>query len=139
MPVNKVEILGLADLRRDLRSANKTAPKALQRTNKKIADRVVDKARGRYRTRYTSRSGKGEGSIRALASATTARVAIGRPSLAYVAAQNFGSMGRYPQFMPRRSPDLFLYATIEAEMPGIRDDYLDVLMDTLREAFPGAR
>lgn len=139
MPVNKVQVVGLAEFRRDLKAVNRKAPKAIQQTNKRVANRVVDKARVRYSRRYTSRSGKGKGSIRALASASRAQVAIGRPGLPYVTGQNFGSTGRYPQFMPRHNPDLFLYSTIEAESSFIRDSYLDDLMDTFAEAFPGAR
>lgn len=137
MPVNKVEVHGLADFRRDLRAANKKAPKAFQQTNKKVANNVADKVRSKYSARYL-KTGRGAKTIRALASATKAQVALGSVGAPYVVGQNFGST-RYRQFPPKATPDHFLYATIEEEMPGIHDDYLDILMDTLDEAFPGAR
>lgn len=138
MPVNKVQVVGLAEFRRDLKAVNSKAPKAFQQTNKKVASGVADKARGKYSGRYQSRTGRGARTIRALASTSRAQVAIGSGSVPYVVGQNFGS-NFYRQFRPKASPDHFLYATIEQEMSGIRDDYLDVLMDTFDEAFPGAR
>lgn len=132
----RITVQGLSELRRGLRAANANAPRLVQVANKKVAQTVAEKAEQRYARRYRSRSGRGATSIRALASQSRAQVALGGARAPYLPGQNFGSFGRYPQFVPKATPDRFLYRTIADERQRIEREYLDVVADVLREAFP---
>jgi hypothetical protein len=135
MPIGKVEIVGLAELRSALKAADSKAPKALQKANKAVAKRVADKVQQKYSRRYRSVSGKGQRSIRALATATKAQVALGSTGVPYLVGQNFGSR-RFRQFMTPATPDYFLFRTWEEERDHTMDTFVDMLDEVLSEAFP---
>lgn len=91
MPVNRVLVDGLADLRRELRAASAEAPKALQVANKQVATRVADRARSAYGGEHQAKSGRGAASIRARATQTGASVVFGGPRAPYLPGQEFGA------------------------------------------------
>ena len=151
-PIQKVEIEGLKDFGRELRRTGKELPKELRRENRAIVKPIAKDGQQRYeqtprspnrpasgpRT-LQSRSGRSQKSIKALASVSAAKVAIGGPSLPHVVGQNFGSFGgpRKAQFPERADGDWFLYAAISKAMPTLRKKYLEAIDRVSQKAFPG--
>mgnify|MGYP007125663694 CR=1 FL=1 len=126
----------LATFRAQLRAIGPEWPRRLRVVNKKAADRVAAAMRGAYSQKYTRRSGRGERSIRALATQGRAQVAFGSASTPYMLGQNFGSAGRYPQFPFRTDPDHFAFRTIRSQTDNVVREYGNDLDDLFREAFP---
>lgn len=126
---------GLRDLARDLKRVDPVLAKKLQQANKTAASHVADEGTRRYSAQYERRSGRGAGSIRALATAQRAQVAFGSDRAPYVAGQEFGS-NEFRQFYPwtgkapggKGSMGRFIYPAIRSEaddLPGIYADLLD--------------
>lgn len=145
MATDALRVDGLAEFRRELKAAGAEMPRALQKVNKAQATKVVYGARRLYessgyrpRTKRTQRRG-----LRALASQTRAQVALGAATVPWAAGQEFGSRGRFPQFMRgvsrggRGARGNFFYPAIRAARPRLEDEYLDALDALSRRAFPG--
>lgn len=134
-----IRVHDLRGFARELRAASRAAPKVVQRENKRFAERVATTTRAEYSRQHPSMSGRGAGSIRPLATATRAQVAIGSGRAPYVLGQEFGSI-RYRQFPAWRGSGpgagYFLYPTVREELPELREDYLDAVGDALERAFP---
>lgn len=137
-----VRVEGLRELRRDLRRAGAEFPRELSRTNKRVVERiVVPEAQRRGRQTRTNLAGnptrlgsRGVASIRALASATRAEVAMGGARIPYASGHEFGS-GRYRQFPPKRREGYILLPAVEATHDEILDAYRAMLDELARRAF----
>lgn len=140
-PLQKVEIEGLADFRRELKALSKELPKELQKLNKAAVEPIARDAQRRYGEIYTDRSGKSRRSIRALASQTRAQVALGRSSLLHLPGQEFGSFGgpHKEQFVrpPTDGSGRFFYPAIREGLTRLLDEYVRALDKLGRRAFPG--
>lgn len=132
MPVTpEVRIEGLRELNNALRilGGNELA-KELHGIHKEIAGDVVARAQRLYRGAYEQRTGKTAGRIRALATRTSASVAIGGRRAPHMLGQEFGSH-QFHQFRTWRGSGAdagyFLYPAIRAEAPEIPERYGDVI------------
>ena len=138
-----IRIEGLNEFRRGLTRANRDVGKKIGQANKRLGERVVQGARVRYAQNYTVRSGRTQRSLRASASQSRVQVKLGGPKAPWALGQEFGS-DRYRQFSPwagkapggKGGHGKFLYPEIREQMDGIRTDYLDILDEATREAFP---
>lgn len=81
----EVKVVGAAELRRNLRRADKGLPKGMTAIHRTVAEPVAEDARPRARRR----SGRLAGSIRARATSAMARVEAGR-GLEYAGVQHWG-------------------------------------------------
>ena len=95
-----LQVTGLREFRRDLKSLGSAYAKGLTKSLKAEAQPIVQDARQRYRKLHPRRKG-GKGSQRAIVSAVRATSVAVRMNLArypYLAGQEFGTNGRWPQF-----------------------------------------
>ncbi len=95
-----VEIRGLDDFRRALRSAGPAAARRLQVANKEVAQKVADQSSDAARARGGS-AAKGAKSITARARGQSAAVAIGGARAPWMLGAEFGAK-QYEQFPPWR-------------------------------------
>lgn len=138
-----IRVEGLDDFRRALRKVDGALGKKIGQINKAAGQKVVAAARSAYGQHYRARRGRVPASIRASAAQSAAKITIGRATVPYALGQEFGS-NRHPQFAPwtgpapggRGSRGRFFYPAIREESPKLVDDYLKVLDDVAREAFP---
>ena len=133
----------LATVRKMLRAVDASLPKELQKTNKAIANVLAEDIRDEYQRQYPRDSGRGARSIRGLATATSAKIAMGGKKAPYVLGQNFGSLGgpNKKQFArgENRDPDRVLFTTVADAGPEIEDEYLEMINDLMARAFPKGR
>lgn len=146
---SRVEVKGLADLRRELRRVNDQLPKELGNVNHKVAEYVIDRATGRASTALEHRA------ARTMSAARQQRAAIIRLGGAknpealgaeFGAGQNIarqtsrGSVRGWNQFRPWRGsgPDAgyWLFPTIRQDTPQIIEMYLKMIDELTRRAFP---
>jgi hypothetical protein len=141
----RINVAGLRELRNGLRLAEDASPAALRAANKKVAEVVVlpeveRRARAQDRTPQGRWGHVALGTIRALATQTSASIAIGNNTTAvYALGKNFGSL-RYRQFPPHMGgdPDYALYSGIGATRADTIETYGDMIDDLTKEACPGA-
>jgi hypothetical protein len=139
----RIRVRGLNELVRDMRAVYPELPKIIRETNRAFANRIVPDVQRAYEARYPAVSGRGRASIRALAGASRATIAMGGARVPYIVGQEFGS-DRYPQFSPwtGRAPGSpvgsrgrFLYPTIRALAPELADEYATEVDRALAQAF----
>lgn len=94
-----VAIPDLKKYRVALRAVSKELPKQLRLILKEAVTAAADEAQRLYDQNYTSRRGRTRGTIRALATQTSAGVAFGGARYPWVPGQEFGS-NKYKQFSP---------------------------------------
>lgn len=142
MSANKIEVIGLRELRKGLRAAVDASPAQLRVANKRVAEDVVLPEVQRRATAHTSPAGRwghvALATIRALATQTSASVAIGNNTTAtYALGKNFGSI-RFKQFLPHGGgdPDYALYSGIGATRAATIEAYGDAIDTLTHEAFP---
>ncbi len=128
---SRVNVVGLRELRNELKAIDGKAQKGLQKANKRAAAEVIvpaarHLAEGRHNPRWGSEA---IGTIRALASQTRAQVALGSAKVRWAAGHEFGSI-KYKQFPPSigyRAGGYALYAAIDQEQDKLIDVYADLL------------
>lgn len=97
----KMDVVGLREMRRDLKRIDNELVKGLNQSLKEAAQPIVDDARHRYRLRYPKKTGSktSEKGMRAAISYGGAAVRIGRSGkrYRYLIGQEFGAK-KYKQF-----------------------------------------
>lgn len=137
----KLRVDGLRELRKELRAIDAAFPKELRAANKQVAEQVVvPEARRRAGALTRPRVGSRLlATIRALASQTSATVAMGGARTPYARGMEFGSIRR-KQFAPWRGNDrnagYFLYPTIRERSDDIVETYSRVIDELTERAFP---
>jgi hypothetical protein len=133
VPVDRVEVDGLAELRSQLRQfADRDLPKALQRANKAAAETVAEAAR----RRAPERSGALRKSIRATASQTGSFVREGNAKVPYASWIDFGGrVGRNRSVSrPFMKGGRILYPAFAERRSAVVDAYDDVIVDLIRRS-----
>jgi hypothetical protein len=138
MAANKIEILGLRDLQRELRAADKAFPKELRAANKDAAEIVADATRASF----ASRGGvapKVAASVKALAQQRSASVKIGGARFPYALGSEFGggARPRTRQFPRFKKGGYSLFPAIKDNREKVVDAYADAIDKLTRRAFPG--
>lgn len=130
-----VQILGLKELRRDLRTWSRKAPRLVSLAHKRLAKKVAAQAKASA-SAQGSVAGKTAPSIRASGTQTSAAVLLGGPQAPYALGAEFGAL-QYPQFKPWRGngPDAgyFLYPTIRKMQREIAETYEDEVLSSLMQ------
>lgn len=133
MAASHVQIIGLKELRRDLRAWDRKAPRLVTAAHRKIAKRVKTKAQGRA-TGLGSVAAKSAPAIGHIATMTGAGVKLDGVKHPYALGAEFGAL-QYPQFKPwtGNSPDAgyFLYPTIREEQHEIKETYDQMVLSEL--------
>jgi len=132
-----IKVKGLTGFSRALGALAPDYKRALPRALKAAAQPIAQDARRRYSARYQRRSGRGEGSIRVLAS-TRVTLAAGSARAPYIPAQEFGST-QIKRFAPRAPGGKFLYPALAAGRDDLIDEVDRALEHVARRAFPGSR
>lgn len=130
-----MRVEGISQLLRGLRAIDRELPKQLQREYKAHAQSAVPLVRAAYSARYTTRTGRGAGSIRAVATERGGGVRIGGARAVYMPGQEFGS-NRKKQFAPRVPGGRFLNPTVRRLAPAARKRELEALDRALAQAYP---
>lgn len=127
MPAAQIQLDGMKELRKSLKGfETDTAWRpALRNAYSAIATMVEQSA---VAASAVSRMGSvARGTIKGKGTVTGATLKGGSAGVPWFAGYNFGSNGRYRQFPVKRSPDYFLYATIERERARIQEETLDAI------------
>ena len=119
-----IQVTGLREVRRGLRTLSADLPKELTRIHRAAADAVANHAR----RRTPRRSGRLAGTVKPQAGQSYARVAAGRKAVPYAGPIHFGWPAR------NIAPQPFLTDTIHEYAPRILDGYLKDLTDLMAEA-----
>ena len=134
-----VAVEGLEDFQRELRTLGKELAKGLQRTNKRFAEKARDRERQLYDRTYGGGRGFSRRGITARATARKAAIVIGGARRPWLLGQNFGSTGRFPQFVKPPlggRPDRFHYTAIAQTSPAMVEEYGREFDELARKAFP---
>lgn len=141
--VDRIQITGLKELRRELKAADARFPKQIGALNKRLVNQLFAPA---ARQKAAGRSGPRVGhdvinSIRGLGSQARAQIAGGSNRVRWFAGHEFGSV-RFRQF-PARSArrgagnaGYFLYPAVYENMPRALTAYGQMLEDLLHTSFP---
>lgn len=132
-----VRVIGLKELQKALRDADKELPKQLREANKQAAEIVTGKARSNFLGR-PGVAPKVAPSVRALAQQRSASVKIGGARFPYALGSEFGggrhgkgnptpAGGHTTQFPPFRKSGYALYPAIASESDRVVDAYGDVI------------
>ena len=132
-----VRIIGLSELRRELKAADAGFPKELQKANKKAAEIIAEGTRAAFSSMGGS-APKVAPTVKPLAQQTRAQVKVGGGSGVGgdVAMGNLWGSTRFKQFPPHINGGYALYPTLAARRDEIIDVYADALDDITRRAFP---
>lgn len=141
--VDRIQITGLKELRRELKSADAKFPREIGALNKRLVNQLfVPAARSKAAGRSNPRAGHDViNSIRGLGSQTRATIAGGSKRVAWFAGHEFGSR-RFRQFAarsPRKgrgNAGYFLYPSVYENMPKALTAYGQMLDTLLRSSFP---
>lgn len=140
-----IEVKGLADLRRELRSLEKAYQKALDKEMRNAARPIVADAKRRYRAIHPrSRGGKGsQRGLRAGSRRGQPTVNIGTVKIPYLQGQEWGSK-TYPQFPTwRKSPSgkgavgRFFWPAVQDGMEEASKHVASAVDRAHRRSFPG--
>lgn len=135
---------GLKPFLRDLRAVGDKYPAAVKEANFDAASMIVALARTRAGSAGIVQSRRNAQSLRASRSGSAAMVVGGGPRYPTFWGAEFGAK-RWPQFRPWRGnqwggwsggPGYFLHPTIRDEGSKILDEYVKVLRELERQAFP---
>lgn len=109
----RVEVEGLADFRRSLRSVGSDATKALRIALNSVADLII----GEARKDIPKRSGKAAASLKAASSGATIRIRVGGKKAPYYPWLDFGGKTGRDKSVVRRfySEGRYLYPTLRKE------------------------
>lgn len=131
-----INVEGLPELSRALKSIDPGLQKELRATNRQVAQDVTAAAKGRALS-LGSVAAKTAGSLRATAGATSAGVGMGGSGYEFAGGAEFGSL-KYKQFQPWRGNDsdagYFLYPTIRDKADEIVETYDDAMKTVIRKA-----
>jgi hypothetical protein len=122
-----IQVIGLADLQRELRKLGPALPKALREANLEASREVAVPA---VRKGAPVRSGALKASVRPLASQRRAQVAIGYARVPYVFPINFGWPARNIRAQE------FVYSGIAKVPDKLVDVYADKIDKLTARAFP---
>lgn len=146
----QVKTKNVNNLARDIqRAVGREADRVLRVANRKIANEVRDKARARARTEYGRNGsyGRAARAIQSRATPTDARVRLRKASDPRIFGAEFGSI-EFRQFRgwrgnqwlagagPKSGVGFAVFPTFREEVPAIREEYADRMMDALAVAFP---
>lgn len=147
----EVKVEGLRQLNRALRKIDdgKTIQKDIRdRTKRLVEQTIIPGARLRAMQRFRNPAGgtyhlgaAGAATLKPFATTRAAGAQLGSSRVPYAAGAEWGSTGRNPrgrQFPARSgvSQGFVLYPVVREKEPEIIEAYVDVLGDTLSEAFP---
>ena len=139
----KVNVEGLKQFRKELRSVGSQFPKELRLANKAAASVVLPEAKrraGQSRRNLaggTARVGsRGVASIRILASQSKAQIAAGGARVPWMGGSNYGSSGRYRQFPAKSKDGYILWPAALDKRPQVVDTYDKMVISLARQAFP---
>lgn len=141
--VDRIQITGLKELRRELKASEPKFPREIGALNKRLVNQLfVPAAKSKAAGRSNPRAGHDViNSIRGLGSQTRATIAGGSNRVRWFAGHEFGSV-RFRQF-PVRSPrkgrgnaGYFLYPAVYDNMPKALTAYGQMLDTLLRSSFP---
>lgn len=128
-----IQIIGLKELRRDLRSWDRKAPRLVTAAHRKIAKEVKAAAQSKASS-LGSVAAKSAPAIGHVATMTGAGVKLDGVKHPYALGAEFGAL-QYPQFKPWTGNSLdagyFLYPTIRAKQSMIRETYSKTVLDEL--------
>ncbi len=93
-----LRIDGLADIRRDIRKADRNLVRRFDRELKKAVKPMVARAQELYRQKWTQHTGKSAKNIRVGTHRGGPALVFGSDVHPYLIGQEWGSRGRYPQF-----------------------------------------
>jgi hypothetical protein len=138
--VDRVQVVGLKELRNELKALEGNFPKELQQANKRaVAEVIIPAAIANASGQSPRWGGRAIGTIRALATATSAAAAIGTSGVPYVLGKEFGSI-KYRQFPPWRGSGpgsgYAFYPAIRSTREQFVEVYGQMLDDLTRRAFP---
>lgn len=148
--IDFVATAGVKNLASDLRrAAGKEASAALRKAHREIANEVRDKARSKARSEYGKAGSYGRASraIQSRAFPDAAKIRMRAKSDPRIFGSEFGSHA-YRQFRPwkgnqwtagagpKSGVGYAVFPTFREEVPRIRDEYGDRLLDAVRVAFP---
>lgn len=145
----KTGVVGLRELNRELRKIEPQIQKDLRsRTKQFMGDQVVSAARQRAARRYPNPAGgtfhlgsRAAGTIKPFATTRAAGIQMGSSRTPEVPGGEWGSTGKNPRgrMFPARqgvSPGFVLYPTVKERQDDLIEAYVEMLGDTLSEAFP---
>lgn len=145
----ELKVVGLRELRNGLRKADALYPKALQKLNKSISAELVPEARARLAQHSPRAGSRAIGTIRGLATQTSATIAGGGASVPWYGGHEWGSLGNirgnsrlgnkgHTRMFPTRNPEGYgIYPTVQRNLPRIVEKYTKLLGELTKEAFPG--
>lgn len=134
MSESRIDVVGLRDFQRELRTLDKAWPRELRKANLEAAEVVAEATR----QSFASRPGvapKVAASVKALAQQRNASVKIGGARFPYAMGSNFGSV-RFLQFPPPTDPDYSLFRSITAKRREVLNVYEKELKHLTDKAFP---
>ena len=109
---SEIQIVGGRELRRALKRMDRELPKALGKELKAAGAPIVRDARQRYYRFYKQRTGKSPKGIRAAVSRGGVGIKMGSKRYPYLAGQEWGSLGGYPQFPKKKKEGRFFWPAI---------------------------
>lgn len=134
----KIDVIGLAQLRRDLKEVGGDLPKQLQQVNKAAAAVIATDARERAES-LGGVAAKSAPSIRPGATQTAGLIRLGSDNYPFALGAEFGAI-QYKQFKPWRGASgdagYFLYPAIRDDVPKVVEMYGAELDKLTRKAFP---
>jgi hypothetical protein len=130
----KVEVLGLRELRRNLRQMDRKLPREIRKAGNKAADIVVRHAR----PRVPVRTGRAAASVRVASTQSAVGVAGGSARVPYYAWLDFGGTINRHTGHPTRRPFIkrgrYIWAAFGDHRQQVLDAYQDALGDAARDA-----
>ena len=149
MTVDAVRVDGLREFMKELKQIDPALKAGISKENKAFIRPVADEARMAYMSKRTTNRGRGRGarSIRPIASAVRAQVAMGGAKTPYMLGQEFGSLrGPGKEHFPpwsgaapgggSGSHGWFFYPAVRRALPKLRGGYIKMLERVTGRAFP---
>lgn len=141
--VPTLAVRGLIPLIRGIKGIAPDLGREVAGVNRDFARQMVPAVRARYERRYPSITGRSAATIRAGGGQGYARITIGGARARHMPGQEFGS-NRVPQFRPWTGPGpsgagsrgRFLYPTVRAEYPALKEAHVAALVRVLEKNFP---
>lgn len=131
----RIDIAGLRDFQRGLKTIDAELPKALRKVLNTVADDVI----GLARPHVPRRSGRAAGSLKASSTQTAVRVKGGGSRAPYYPWLEFGGRVGRKNSVKRASVKggRYLYPALARERPRLQQKLLDALEELAQEAIGG--
>lgn len=133
MAAEKIQVTGIRELQRALRTADAALPKQLRIALNEASEVVLDYAR----PKMPRRSGRAAASLKAKSSQREARVSLGGRRAPYVPWLDFGGEGRRrgrPPARPFLKDGRYIYAGLRERRERIQQVLQDALSRVIRDA-----